>query len=693
MGILGIFTTVTGNKDSGQSLHRLFFASLFIFALILGFFIFLPGCSNHDFNGEHEYLSQNKNNSNMTLGTLFPLPKKSYSLKHGLFSSAAFEPEFSYHRSAFGQKFASDSISIEKADSAGSKSSNIEFSETNNQVKGIDEGDIIKTDGNYIYTLSNNALFVVKAYPENKIKKVLELRFNSTTDFVRDLLLFDGKLLLILNHYDYTSGYLYNRGSTSVKVYSTAGLDSGEGLKELSQLSFAGSYYKSRKKGSSAYILTQKAGYRVMPMTKAYYFNMPYRSPVELDVNAISIDNMKTATKKFIVDTDITSLYMSENNIYLAFRKYIDRYEIEESWLVNVSYSYLNDSEKALVSEILSINPQILSANEKKEKIYNVFQRALLRLGEDERKKLILESQKMTNKTLEKIHYLDYTYIIKLSYDGLNLNIKGNADVPGNIVNQFSLGEFGGNLAAVTTSRSRWENGTTLYKDRVGLFVFDKSMRLKSKIDNVVSDERVYSSRFVGSYLFLVTYKQVDPFFVISLEDPDKPKVEGYVKIPGYSNYLHMYDNNTVIGIGSDNSKLKIELYDISDIKNPKAVARFLNDDSSYSKAQYDHHAFLLDSKKGLLVLPVISYGYGRWDKSKGYAGAFVFNITKDRIILKGLIDHTKNNSVYLGQVERSLFIDSILYTKSQYLLRANSLSTLKGIKDISLDAKRFKVY
>src|SRR3989304_1592520 len=199
----------------------------------------------------------------------------------------------------------------------------------------------------------------------------------------------------------------------------------------------------------------------------------------------------------------------------------------------------------------------------------------------------------------------------------------------------------------------------------------------------------------------MVTFRQTDPLFAIDLKDPKNPKVLGKLKIPGFSNYLHPYDETTIIGIGKDTEEttitpdctelplgspsnelnidckpqpervvtkgIKISLFDVSDVANPKESAKYvLGDSGSDSIALQDHKAFLFSRDKNLLVIPVQIYENSE-NKSTNFNGAAVFHIEKDKIELKGKIDHMDGDlgeegrwygyGYYGSSVLRSLYI------------------------------------
>jgi inhibitor of cysteine peptidase len=196
-----------------------------------------------------------------------------------------------------------------------------------------------------------------------------------------------------------------------------------------------------------------------------------------------------------------------------------------------------------------------------------------------------------------------------------------------------------------------------------------------------------------------VTYKQIDPFFVIDLQDPTNPIILGELKIPGYSTYLHPYDENHIIGIGMEGNTVKINLFDVEDVKNPIALDTYEFEAPyeyywMYSSSLYEHKAFLFDIEKNLLVLPV----------STDYLeSAYVFNITSSDIELRGMISHldapiSEDNTSkiepyvssywkgdYRYSISRSLYIEDVLYTFSDAMIQMNDMNTLDEINSINL--------
>ena len=227
-------------------------------------------------------------------------------------------------------------------------------------------------------------------------------------------------------------------------------------------------------------------------------------------------------------------------------------------------------------------------------------------------------------------------------------------------------------------------------------------------------DESIYSVRFIGNKCYIVTFKQIDPFFVIDMSNPAAPKVAGELKIPGYSSYLHPYDESHIIGIGMENNTVKLSLFDVTNVNAPKETAKYIVQSQwSDSPIAYDSHAFLFDVQRQLLVIPVsinnnlfgIKPVIGSAEKDSVasaiapsyWQGVYVFNLnTANGFTLRGNItqidnsDQTKAGDYYwMGSnfvINRALYIGNILYTVSNGAVQLNSLDNLALLGKISLN-------
>ena len=307
------------------------------------------------------------------------------------------------------------------------------------------------------------------------------------------------------------------------------------------------------------------------------------------------------------------------------------------------------------------------------------------------------------------------TDIYKFSLNGNKMTYLSKGSVPGLILNQFSMDENSGYFRIATTTGEVWGTG----EDASGnnLYILDDTMNISGKIEGIAKGEKIYSVRFMGDRGYIVTFKTVDPLFVIDLKDPTKPKILGALKIPGYSDYLHPYDENHIIGFGKDTIEtssggfymgMKVALFDVSDVSNPKQkFSEVIGDRGTDSELLRNHKALLFSKEKNLLAFPVtVAETRGKDDSALNewgvpeygefsFQGAYVYNLDPEKgFTLKGKITHISDeeylkagNYFYDSNklVERILYINDTLYTLSKGMYKANSLDDLsdKGTLEI----------
>ncbi|MEE2750335.1 MAG: beta-propeller domain-containing protein, partial [Myxococcota bacterium] len=208
------------------------------------------------------------------------------------------------------------------------------------------------------------------------------------------------------------------------------------------------------------------------------------------------------------------------------------------------------------------------------------------------------------------VHQFDIT-------DGpLNPSYSASGEVPGWVLNQFSLDESDGRLRIATTI-TIWGGG----EDVSGIYVLEPSdgeLAVVGQVEGLGVGEQIYSVRFVEDAAYVVTFRQIDPLYTVDLSDPTNPRARGELKIPGFSNYLHMVDDSHVLGIGQDidvngweSYGVQISLFDVSDLDNPTRSAKLTLEDTSWSEAQNQHHAFNYFAAAEALVVPATSMSSG----------------------------------------------------------------------------------
>ena len=606
------------------------------------------------------------------------------------------------------------------AASAGKSASASTYSETNIQVAGVDELDIVKNDGKYIYTVNGNKVVIVDAYPAKSMKIVSELEFDNS---VNGIFIEDGKLIVIESSYRYSiyggaeldvvvskevaaDFVVPQQSSSEVKIHIydiSSDIISKPDLIETFVLD--GNYYSARLIDGVVYVIGTKyidssapgipvfrAGNDVKSVdaSSIYYPGYYESNLIFTSVMAIDIEDLDYEGDVFLTGAN-SVIYVSENAIYLTSQKSYDYIEVDAGALQVIVDSLPGDFGNRAGKVIDSNDEHYV----KYDKINQIMQEYFNKLSASEKKDFEEKLAKANNE-----YYIDVsksyekTVIHRISIDGLDISYSGTSDVPGYILNQFSMDEFGGNFRIATTTGGFSGIGNSLNH----LYVLNEDLDIVGSVEDIAQGERIYSARFVGDKAYMVTFRQVDPLYVIDLSNPSNPEILGYLKVTGFSNYLQPIGENLLLGIGREASEqgrsqgLKISLFDISDFENPREVDKYVvKSDWSYSEAEYEHKAVLFDDALDLLVIPV-TYSEQLGQKWEYWQGAFAFTVTDDDISLKGKIDHDKktgkveNDYGYgIGYVQRSLFMDEVLYTVSSQMIKANAVSDLAYISDVEL--------
>jgi len=367
---------------------------------------------------------------------------------------------------------------------------------------------------------------------------------------------------------------------------------------------------------------------------------------------------------------------------------------------------YFKTYVQEVINKILPNNQEIekiLDSNkkdyEKQREIQKIIYDYSLDLTGDEKQEFDKKLMELTEEFEISISKkIEKTIIQKININKGEINYQGVGEVPGRVLNQFSMDEYNENFRIATTTGDSWRDTSLNH-----LYVLNKNLEIIGSVDDLAQGERIYSVRFLGDRAYMVTFKQVDPLFVIDLENPKNPEVLGYLKITGFSNYLHPYDENHIIGIGREATEqgraqgVKIALFDVSDVENPIEISKYevgaeWSEKHSWSdsEALHDHKAVLFDKEKELLVIPISYTRYlnNDWDyKNREYwQGAYVFKVNLEGIKLRGSVSHFQgDDNKWSFNVRRSLYMDNTLYTISNFKVKANDLESLDFMNEVRI--------
>ncbi len=552
-------------------------------------------------------------------------------------------------------------------------------STTNVQVTGVDEADTVKTDGKYIYTLNvnyatepSNTIEILNANSQNP-SVVGEISFNSSTSVAGMYLSQDGNKLAVLGStYNYYFPVLLERTSVDLAY---------------------GYYSNVVKTFIYVYDVSDKADpvlTRNMTLSGSYFNSRMIGNYVYTVVSQPAYASNETVILPQVSEDTVTK-EIAPTSIY-----YTDMQDSYFSYNTFAGLNINNDSEQPTDMTILMGGSSCMYVST--ENMYVTFPD---NTGEN-------------------------TEIYRVAINGANLTFDAKGIVPGYVLNQYSMDEYNNYFRVATTvSTGSWVNRD----QHNNLYVLNMDLNVVGQIENLAQGERIYSARFAGDKAYLVTFKQVDPFFVLDLKNPTAPKVAGELKIPGYSSYLHPYNENYVIGIGKENNTVKLSLFDVTDMSNPTEVAKYIigeNADYAESTALYEPKAFLFDEQKQLLVIPVSITNYGITEpekllpetitrngtdsqnsktdvitpgnsttslapqESSFWQGAYVFKLSPaNGFTLQGQVSHqsTDSNQYWWyndDAISRSLYIGNTLYTISNAIVQLNSLDDLGFIAQVT---------
>ena len=563
--------------------------------------------------------------------------------------------------------------SVGSTESSSSSSNTKDYSTTNIQVENVDEADIVKTDGDYIYSISEDNVIITDVKDPKQPKVVATIQ-SEDDDIPEDIILYKDKLVVISAKGNQTQRYYYNnRMNTVVKIYNITSREKPVLTKSYEMYE---PYYTSRCIDNVLYVISSGnlrkeddeivVGYNEDNMEK------------ELSVDKIKyLKDVKTTKQTLISTVDL-------NNETADIKL--------DSYLMNISNAYVSENAIYLLNQRYS--------NDTKMPISLLFGLKGV-FGLEDYYEMYAESGY-------------YTEIYKFDIKE-NVEYKAKTKVKGKTINQYSLDEKDNHLRIAL-----YDN------DGSRVAIFDEELKQIGISDNVAKGEKMYSSRFIGDKVYFVTYKTIDPLFVMDLSNETKPKVLGKLKIPGYSTYLHPYDENHIIGIGMETKEIinrnsngkvisttakvvgmKMALFDVSNVNSPVQISSVVIGDSRTTSAILTNPKALLFSKeKSLIAIPVNNYSqdfevtssnnyetminnYTKYGKPYNAEGYFVYNINvQDGFKLKGVITHEKTNATYYysnSKLLRGLYIDNNLYTVSETMIKVNELDSLKAVGELKL--------
>lgn len=553
-----------------------------------------------------------------------------------------------------------------------------EHSTTNIQVENVDEADIVKTDGDYIYSISGQKVVITNVKEPTNIEKMYTITLPGSY-YPEDLILYNNKLVIIST--DYSSGS-YSNKSIYVTIYDLSRITSP---KKVTNFILYENYYTSRCIDGKLFIIS--SGYLKKEDDKivTYYWEDGEQKEIGLD-NIKYIKGLESKYQTLIATFDLNS----SENVKV------------NSYLFNIENAYISEENMYLLSEEYEYG---------KKPTLGMLMGKLFGFGGIPGLINYISSASYSSD--------EYTHIYKFNIqDNGSIEFQKENKIKGTTINQFSLDEKDGDLRI----------GLYTPKEGSRIAVLDNNLQLIGETEYLAAGEKMYSTRFIGNKAYMVTYRNTDPLYVIDLSSPEKPTVLGELKIPGYSTYLHPYDDTHLIGIGMQTEEtvnrnssgkiisttakitgMKMALFDVSDVNNPVQISQTIIGDSRTTSAILTNHKALLFSKeKGIIAIPVNTYpsdfsvsdsstnissmvsSYKNSSKDYISEGYLVYNINlTDGFTLKGIINHEKTTTKYSyygsSKLIRGMWIEDNLYTVSENMITVNKLDNLEEISKLKI--------
>lgn len=556
-----------------------------------------------------------------------------------------------------------------------------EHSTTNTHEAGVDEPDLVKTDGNRIITVAGGTLRIIDTASRKLTGSVKLTKADEPAYAPADLLVSGDRALV-----------LYRGGDIMYKTFAPVGetryllVDLSGEPKVLGTIKPQGTYVDARMVGSTVRLVTRSQPDITFPQPKENASEAEMkkanaaavrRAPLDAWLPKIQItDAAGTVTKKTVdcarvshpadytgtslltvhtidlaqglteAGTDPISLAADGDTVYGTGQSlYVTS---NPRWWWPVPMAAVEDTPQAPATEPDPTEPTPSA-------------------------KVTLSPEPTPTPTAPpeetEVHRFDIGHPGPPTY-------VASGKVPGRLLNQYSLSEYDGNLRVATTLNSEAQKTSTSSVYVLKADTLDKV----GEVGGLGEGERIYSVRFIGPVGYCVTFKQVDPLYTLDLRDPAAPKVTGELKITGYSAYLHPGGDGRLIGIGQEASEkgrtlgTQISLFDVSDPANPKRLSQMFQKNSG-SEAEWDPHAFLYWPKTGLSVIPLNTY-----EQNKEEIGAVVLKIDDSAVTKLGMIKHPvqrPKDGAYQPSIQRAMVIGDSIWTVSTDGVQVNDATTL----------------
>lgn len=578
------------------------------------------------------------------------------------------------------------------------------YSETNVQVAGIDEPDIVKTDGKEIYysperryywgvrrpmmlpevesdavpeaISSDPAIIPPKPEPRPLPEGVRAIRAWPPSDLKIDAaidkfgtLLLSGETLLVQSN-EALYGYDVTDPAKPAEKWKLS-LENDHQI-VTSRLYQDKVYLVARASINDSRpcpIVPLKHGDLEISIPCGGVYHPIRPTPSDVTYSIMKIDAASGQVEQstsFVGSWNSSAVYMSEKYLYVTHAYNGDVI----GFIVGFLRSNSDLAPAGTVARLEKLQGYDISDNAKMVELQVILEQWNASLSQDDRLKL---ENDMVNRMdiyfQEHLRELQQTGIVRVMLDGLT--VSGSGAVPGHLLNQFSLDEYQGYLRLATTVGGRgtplaWQFGIGNDDSVNDVYTLDPDLSVAGAVKDLGKGERIYSVRFLQDKGYVVTFKETDPLYVIDLADARDPRVRGELKIPGYSSYLHPITKDKILGIGKEGSQVKVSLFDVSDPTSPAERSKYTLEEY-WTDVMNTHHAFLLDTTHEIFFMP-------------GSKGGYIFGYAGDELKLVRAVSGIRaKRAVYISDYLYVLGEDKIVVLNEKDWTEVNHLDVPAG--------------
>lgn len=568
------------------------------------------------------------------------------------------------------------------------ESQTADHSSTNLQVEGVDEGDLVKTDGEYLYRVDENRIVILKVDPEHpmELTSVIQLEEGFGTE----------EIYLDENHLIVLGTGKPIRPMPDPVIYDSA----------------------VEQEAPIANVLPQVEGKRIYPPP---YWHQP--TTTCLLIYDVEKPNKPSLLRQVILEGRIVSSRKIDQAIYFVTNRSLDYYRImqhfpekaqslmqpvfidsalENGDLQTIQYDRIGYFPEAIASNYITVAGVNLGRPSEP-----VNTEVFLGRGDN-----LYASRDNLYMAMEKWGAGDSeTDLFRFALEEGEIEHKATGSVPGRVLNQFSMDEFDGTFRIATTTGQMWRTDEHTSKNH--LFVLDLDLHQVGSIENIAPTERIYSARFMGERAYLVTFREIDPFYVIDLTDATSPEILGYLKIPGYSDYLHPYDENHILGFGKEvydvkgnaiPGGFKIGVFDVTNVEEPIETFKIeIGDTGTDSELLRNHRALLFSKERDIIAFPItvmekpVDNQENPWQWGEfTFQGAHLYSLDleagfhlKNRITHVSPTDYKKAGHRWYNSsknIDRIMYVGDTLLTTSRHKVQRHDLKSFYLLDEIIIN-------